>query len=70
MIITAACVDKGQGSYGGGSDCHTDVGDISFKIQGAGKQVMEATDTPNMFDEIKQIAKFDACKTYKLQTTK
>ena len=70
LIITAACVDKGQGSYGGGSDCHTDVGDISFKIQGAGKQVMEATDTPNMFDEIKQIAKFDACKTYKLQTTK
>jgi hypothetical protein len=70
LVITASCVDKGQGSYGGDSDCHTDVGDISFKIKGANEEAMEASETPNMFNDIKQIAKFDACKTFKLQAAK
>ena len=71
LVITAACVDKGQGSYGRDeSDCHTDVGDISFKIKGAEEQAMEASETPNKFNDIKQIAKFDACKTFKLQVAK
>jgi len=70
LVITAECADKGQGSYGGNSDCHKDVGNISFKIKGLGEEVKEASDTPNMFNVPKEIGNFAACKTYKLQAAK
>jgi hypothetical protein len=70
LVITAACVDKGQGSYGGETDCHADVGDVSFKIKGVSEEVMEATNTPNMFNVPEEIGNFKACKTFKLPTAK
>ena len=75
LVITAVCVDKGQGPYKPGeSDCHTDVGDVSFKMTDGSKNKIAATATPNKFgkeakDAI-EIARFDACKTFKLQAAK
>ena len=70
LVITAACTDRGQGPYNNSSDCHTDVGQISFKITGMEEKAIDATDTPNMFDEQKEIGKFDACKTYTRKAVK
>lgn len=64
LVITAACTDRGQGRYNNTTDCHQDVGQISFKITGMEEKAIDATDTPNMFDEQKEIGRFDACKTY------
>jgi len=70
LVITAACTDRGQGPYNNSSDCHTNVGQISFKITGMEEKAIDATDTPNMFDEQKEIGKFDACKTYTRKAVK
>ena len=34
------------------------------------EKAIDATDTPNMFDEQKEIGKFDACKTYTRKAVK